>query len=76
MQKQKTLQQSFSLQGKGLHTGLDINITYNPAPENHGYHIDRCVRYAQSTLNDLADTLAGRLRVNVIPKNGVQVSII
>lgn len=36
MQKQKTLAKSFSMQGKGLHTGLDIQITFNPAPENHG----------------------------------------
>ena len=27
MQKQKTLAASFSLKGKGLHTGLDIEIT-------------------------------------------------
>ena len=27
MQKQKTLAKSFSMQGKGLHTGLDIQIT-------------------------------------------------
>ena len=26
MQKQKTLAKSFSMQGKGLHTGLDIQI--------------------------------------------------
>ena len=41
MQKQKTLAKSFSMQGKGLHTGLDIQITFNPAPENHGYKIKR-----------------------------------
>ena len=29
MQKQKTLAASFSLKGKGLHTGLDIEITFN-----------------------------------------------
>ncbi|KAA6301455.1 MAG: hypothetical protein EZS26_002442, partial [Candidatus Ordinivivax streblomastigis] len=28
--KQHTLKESFSLQGKGLHTGLHINITFNP----------------------------------------------
>ncbi len=33
MQKQKTLATSFSMQGKGLHTGLDIQITFHPAPE-------------------------------------------
>ena len=39
MLKQKTLQGSFSLCGKGLHTGLNLTVTFNPAPENHGYKI-------------------------------------
>lgn len=33
MLKQKTLKDSFSLRGKGLHTGLDLTVTFNPAPE-------------------------------------------
>ena len=36
MLKQKTLKDSFSLSGKGLHTGLDLTVTFNPAPDNHG----------------------------------------
>jgi UDP-3-O-acyl-N-acetylglucosamine deacetylase len=35
--KQKTLKGSFSLYGKGLHTGLNLTVTFNPAPENTGY---------------------------------------
>ena len=30
--KQHTLKESFSLKGKGLHTGLEIEIRFNPAP--------------------------------------------
>ena len=41
MQKQNTLAASFSLQGKGLHSGLNIEVSFNPAPENHGYKIKR-----------------------------------
>lgn len=41
MSKQKTLGGSFSLFGKGLHTGLNLTVTFNPAPENHGYKIQR-----------------------------------
>ena len=41
MLKQKTLKESFSLRGKGLHTGLDLTVTFNPAPDNHGYKIQR-----------------------------------
>ena len=39
--KQKTLKNSFSVSGKGLHTGLNITATFLPAPENHGYKIQR-----------------------------------
>ena len=35
MLKQKTLKDSFSLSGKGLHTGLDLTVTFNPAPADH-----------------------------------------
>jgi UDP-3-O-[3-hydroxymyristoyl] N-acetylglucosamine deacetylase / 3-hydroxyacyl-[acyl-carrier-protein] dehydratase len=34
--KQKTLQNTSSYTGKGLHTGLLSTITFRPAPENHG----------------------------------------
>ena len=41
MSKQKTLKGSFALCGKGLHTGLSLTVTFNPAPENSGYKIQR-----------------------------------
>jgi UDP-3-O-[3-hydroxymyristoyl] N-acetylglucosamine deacetylase/3-hydroxyacyl-[acyl-carrier-protein] dehydratase len=36
MSKQKTLKESFSLSSIGLHTGLKLTVTFNPAPEGHG----------------------------------------
>ena len=41
MMKQTTLKGSFSLCGKGLHTGLSLTVTFNPAPESRGYKIQR-----------------------------------
>ena len=35
--KQRTLKQAFSVSGKGLHTGLQIEATFNPAPVGTGY---------------------------------------
>ena len=43
MLKQKTLKGSFSLNGKGLHTGVNLTVTFNPAPDNHGYKIQRLI---------------------------------
>ena len=76
MQKQKTLASSFSLSGKGLHTGLDIQITFHPAPENHGYKIKRVDLEDQPVIDALADNVAGTQRGTVLSKNGVQISTI
>ena len=76
MQKQKTLAASFSLKGKGLHTGLDIEITFNPAPENHGYKIFYMVWKDETTIDALAENVVNTQRGTVLSKNGVQVSTI
>ena len=76
MQKQKTLAKSFSLEGKGLHTGLNIQITFNPAPENHGYKIKRVDLEGQPTIDAIAENVAGTQRGTVVSKNGVQISTI
>ena len=34
MLKQKTLKDSFSLSGKGLHTGLDLTVTFMDIKSN------------------------------------------
>lgn len=76
MQKQKTLASGFSLQGKGLHTGLDIHITFNPAPENHGYKIKRVDLEGQPVIDALAENVTCTQRGTVLSKNGVQVGTI
>lgn len=76
MQKQRTLAASFSLKGKGLHTGLEIEITFNPAPENHGYKIKRVDMEGQPTIDALAENVASTDRGTVLSKNGVTVGTI
>lgn len=76
MHKQKTLASEFSLQGKGLHTGLDIHITFKPAPENHGYKIKRTDLEGQPVLDALAENVIHTQRGTVIGKNNVQISTI
>ena len=55
MLKQKTLGGSFSLNGKGLHTGVNLTVTFNPAPDNHGYKIQRIDLEGQPTILLLED---------------------
>jgi UDP-3-O-[3-hydroxymyristoyl] N-acetylglucosamine deacetylase/3-hydroxyacyl-[acyl-carrier-protein] dehydratase len=76
MQKQKTLAAEFSLQGKGLHTGLDIHITFRPAPENHGYKIKRIDLEGQPVIEALAENVVNTQRGTVVSKNGVTVSTV
>ena len=52
--KQKTLKGSFSLFGKGLHTGLNLTVTFNPAPENTGYKIQRIDLDGQPVIDAIA----------------------
>ena len=76
MQKQKTLASEFSLQGKGLHTGLDIHITFKPAPENHGYQIKRTDLEGGPIVEALAENVINTQRGTVVGKKDVQISTI
>lgn len=76
MKKQRTLKRSFTLEGKGLHTGLDIKITFNPAQENHGYKIRRTDVFRQPVINAVAEKVLSTQRGTVLSDNGVQVSTV
>lgn len=76
VKKQHTLKASFELEGKGLHTGLEIKIRFNPAPENHGYKIKRVDLEGQPTIDALAENVGNTQRGTVLIKDGVQVSTI
>lgn len=76
MLKQKTLKEAFSLKGKGLHTGLDLTVTFNPAPDNHGYKIQRVDLEGQPIIDAIADNVGETTRGTVLVKNGIKVSTI
>ncbi len=74
--KQRTLKNSFSLQGQGLHTGLNIKITFNPAPVDHGYKIRRTDLENQPLINALADNVVGTQRGTVLGCGNATVSTV
>lgn len=76
MNKQKTLKGSFSLFGKGLHTGLNLTVTFNPAPENTGYKIQRIDLEGQPVIDAIAENVADTQRGTVLQLKGVRVSTI
>jgi len=73
---QRTLKSSFSLQGKGLHTGLEINIVFHPAPENHGYKIRRVDVTGQSIIDAVAENVIATQRGTVLAGKGIQVGTV
>ncbi len=76
MLKQKTLKGSFSLFGKGLHTGLSLTVTFNPAPENTGYKIQRIDLEGEPIIDAVAENVVDTRRGTVLGKGDVRVSTV
>lgn len=76
MSKQTTLKQSFTLAGKGLHSGLEINLTFVPAPEDHGVKIKRIDLPGEPQMDALAENVTETTRGTVLRKGDMQVSTI
>ena len=74
--KQRTLKGSFSLFGKGLHTGLNLTVTFNPAPENHGYKIQRIDIDGQPTIDAIAEKVTDTQRGTVIASGDIRIGTI
>ena len=74
--KQKTLKGSFSLFGKGLHTGLNLTVTFNPAPENTGYRIQRIDLEGEPIIDAVAEKVIDTQRGTVIGQGEMRVSTI
>lgn len=76
MSKQKTLKGSFSLCGKGLHTGLHLTVTFNPAAENTGYKIQRIDIEGEPIIEAVAERVVDTQRGTVVGKGDICVSTI
>ncbi|MGM9866017.1 MAG: bifunctional UDP-3-O-[3-hydroxymyristoyl] N-acetylglucosamine deacetylase/3-hydroxyacyl-ACP dehydratase [Muribaculaceae bacterium] len=74
--KQLTLKESFAVRGKGLHTGLDIEATFLPAPENHGYAFQRTDVEGMPVIQAVAENVVNTNRGTVIANGEVTVSTI
>ncbi|MBQ9260987.1 MAG: bifunctional UDP-3-O-[Prevotella sp.] len=74
--KQKTLKGSFSLFGKGLHTGLNLTVTFNPAPENTGYKIQRIDLEDEPIIDAIAENVVDTQRGTVLGKGEAKCSTV
>lgn len=74
--KQKTIGDSFSIEGIGLHTGIIIHFTAHPAAENHGIKIRRTDLEDQPEVNAIAENVGDTRRGTVLKCEKFQVSTV
>ncbi len=73
MSKQKTIKESFSVIGIGLHTGETVKLTVNPAEDNHGFKFQRIDVEGEPIINADPDLVVDTSRSTTLEKNGVRV---
>ena len=76
MLKQNTLKEQFSLSGKGLHTGLNLTVTFLPAPAGHGYKIQRVDMPGQPVMDAVAENVVDTQRGTVLGKGDMRCSTV
>lgn len=74
--KQTTLKEAFTLRGKGLHTGADIEATFCPAPDKHGYKFQRIDLEGEPIIDAVAENVVGTERGTVLKRGDVKVSTV
>lgn len=74
--KQHTLNAPITFSGKGLHTGLAVTMTANPAPANHGIVFRRIDLEGAPSVPALADYVVDTSRGTTIAKGDAKVSTI
>ena len=74
--KQRTLNAPISFEGKGLHTGLNVRMTVNPAGENHGITFRRVDLEGCPEVPALCEYVTDTSRGTTIESGGAKVSTI
>lgn len=71
--KQRTLKTAVTISGVGLHTGKQTNLTFRPAPENHGYKFQRVDLPGNPIINADVDNVVDTSRGTTLEQNGARI---
>jgi len=74
--KQQTIQSPVTVSGIGLHTGVMANMTFLPAPANHGYKFQRIDLPGQPLVDADVDNVVDLSRGTTIEQNGARVNTV
>lgn len=75
-EKQRTLKNSVTLNGKGLHSGVDVSVTFKPAPENHGYKFCRLDLPDKPIIRALPENVVDTSRGTTLQENNNKIATI
>ena len=73
---QTTIKESVTISGVGLHTGIKANLTFDPAPEGHGYVFQRVDLEGQPTIKADVDYVVDTSRGTTLEHNNARVSTV
>ncbi len=71
--KQRTIAKEVTLKGVGLHTGKEVEMTFKPAPENHGYAFKRIDLEGHPIIEADANYVVNTQRGTNLEKKGVKI---
>ena len=74
--KKKMLKVILSLFGKRLHVGWNLTVTFNPAPENTGYKIQRIDLEDEPIIDAIAENVVDTQRGTVLGKGEAKCSTV
>ena len=74
--KQHTIEKTVTVSGVGLHTGVQANMTFLPAPANHGIKFQRIDLEGSPTVDADADNVVDLSRGTTIEQNGARVNTV
>jgi UDP-3-O-[3-hydroxymyristoyl] N-acetylglucosamine deacetylase / 3-hydroxyacyl-[acyl-carrier-protein] dehydratase len=75
-EQQNTIEREISVTGKGLHTGIEVKLTFKPAPENFGFKFKRIDLEDQPVIDASISKVKGTSRGTVLKDREVSISTI
>jgi len=76
IERQKTIGKTVSIKGLGLHTGEEVQISFNPASENHGVKFQRIDLPEKPIINAIVENVKDTARGTTLVQNGAEVKTV
>jgi len=73
---QKTISKSLTFKGKGLHSGLSVTMSVDPAPQGHGIKFQRVDLDGMPVIPAVTDFVTATSRGTTLERDGVKVCTI